>query len=83
MEIIKKQDVVCVHCGDSFLSTDAADFGAGALCSDCLKRRKDIGHKVDEQIKERRRNNPLPSSQAPLHERMPRNAWFDRFGNKR
>ena len=83
MEIIKQQDVVCVHCGHSFTSTDAADFEGSALCEDCLKRRKDVGHKVDEQIAERRKNNPLPSPQVPLHERMPRSGWIDRFGNRR
>ncbi len=64
MEIRTGRDVVCTQCNKGFTSFDAADFNGGALCTDCLKRRKEVGHKVDEQIAERRRNNPQPISKG-------------------
>ncbi len=58
MEILHTNSLNCRECKKSFSTRDAAD-EVYPICKECLKRRKDIWHEVDEKIQERRKNKPV------------------------
>ena len=53
---------VCFKCGNKYGSNDQDDLAGDGKCPPCKELSKRVALKVDLEIAERRRNNPLPKN---------------------